>query len=36
MDAGKQLIATVASIGADARYSTDEQPDIRLNISLRD
>lgn len=36
MDAGKHLIATVASIGADARYSTDEQPDIRLNISLRD
>ena len=36
MDAGKQLLATIESIGADARYSTEEQPDIRLNISLRD
>ena len=36
MDAGKQLLATVASIGADSRYATDEMPDVRLNISLRD
>jgi hypothetical protein len=36
MDAGKQLLATVASIGADARYSTDELPDVRLSILLRE
>lgn len=36
MDAGKQLLATTASIGADERYSTQSQPDVRLNISLRD
>jgi hypothetical protein len=36
MDAGKQLLATVASIGADARYTTDTLPDLRLNISLRE
>lgn len=36
MDAGKQLLATVASIGTDSRYATDEMPDVRLNISLRD
>lgn len=36
MDAGKQLLATVASIGTDARYTTDNLPDVRLNISLRE
>jgi hypothetical protein len=36
MDAGKQLLATVTSIGADARYSTDELPDVRLSIWLRE
>jgi hypothetical protein len=36
MDAGKHLLASVASVGADARYSTDELPDIRLHISLRE
>ena len=36
MDAGKQILATVASIGADARYTTDTLPDLRLNISLRE
>lgn len=36
MDAGKQLLASVESIGADARYTTNDLPDIRLNISLRD
>ena len=36
MDAGKQLLATVESIGTDARYSTEYQPDLRLNIILRD
>lgn len=36
MDAGKQLLASVESIGADSRYTTNDMPDIRLNISLRD
>jgi hypothetical protein len=29
-------LVTVARIGADSRYATDEMPDVRLNISLRD
>ncbi|MDP2795781.1 MAG: HIRAN domain-containing protein [Sulfurisoma sp.] len=36
MDAGKQLLAAVASIGADSRYSAAELPDIRLRISMRE
>ncbi|MDP2810704.1 MAG: HIRAN domain-containing protein [Rhodocyclaceae bacterium] len=36
MDAGKQLLASVASVGADPRYETDGIPDIRFSIVLRD
>lgn len=36
MDAGKQLLASVANIGTDTRYSTDELPDVRLSILLRE
>jgi len=36
MDAGKLLIASVASLDADSRYASDEMPEVRLNISLRE
>ncbi len=36
MDAGKQLLATLASIDAESRRSTGGMPELRLNISLRD
>jgi hypothetical protein len=36
MDGGKHLVAAIVSIGADARYTTDAQPDIRLSIALRE
>jgi hypothetical protein len=36
MDAGKLLIASVASLDADSRYASDELPEVRLNISLRE
>ena len=36
MDAGKQLLASVASIGVESRWDCDGMAEVRLNILLRD
>lgn len=36
MDAGKELLATVAIIDANSRYVIERLPEVRLKISLRD